>query len=211
MDRPVFMTGIRGSKNPFEQAIKMIENKIDDESFTDRSDSNKIFDYFIDIIHGGTSSGITVRKKRALNENADMYFKYGDGIISLNYNERAPPSYISGTVEESNDQVIFDYGNAPLGVKGFTSKIEVKGESRGELKENLISRLMLEQQNTKDITLTCSKGYSLSAGNIIHIDVPKLNLYGNYQVTSRNIKIGKNMSCQIICNNKPIKLSDYLN
>ena len=211
MDRPVFMTGIRGSKNPYGEVQNLVQNKIDDETFTDRSDSNKIFNYFIDIIHGGTSSGITIRKKRALNENADMHFKYGDGIISLSYNERAPPSYILGTVEESGDQVIFDYGNAPMGVKGFTRNVGVKGESRGELRENLISRLILEQQFTKDITITCSKGYSLSIGSIIHIDVPKLNLYGNYEVTSRNVTIGDDMSCRITCNNKPIKLSDYLN
>ena len=36
MDRPVFMTGIRGSQNPFGVALKMIENKIDDENYYKR-------------------------------------------------------------------------------------------------------------------------------------------------------------------------------
>ena len=210
MDRPVFMTGVRGTQNPYATIQTLVQNKIDDESFTDRSDSNKIFDYFIDIIHGGTSSGPTIRKKRALDGNADMYFKYGDGITSLNYKERAPPSYILGTTgEEKSEQVIFGYGNAPMGVKGFTS-VGVKGESRGELRENLISRLILEQRYTKDITLVVSKGYSLSIGNIIHIEVPKLNLYGNYEITGKSISVGDSLSCTFTCNNRPIKLSDYL-
>jgi len=212
MDRPVFMTGQRGVTNPYGTVQSLIETKIDDETSVDRTDTNAVFDYSLDVIHGGRNSGVTIRKRRALDGNADMYFKYGDGIITLSYTERAPPSFALGTVEgEGGDQVIFDYGNAPLGAVGYSGKAKAKGESRGELRENLIPHLILQQQFTKEIEITCSKGYSLGIGNIIHIDVPKLNLYGNYAVTSKRISVGNSMTCSITCNNKPIKLSDYLN
>ena len=162
------------------------------------------------MIHGGEHSGLTIRKRRALDETADMSFRYHDGINKLTYNERAPPSFAIGQVPDTGEQVIFDYGNAPLGSIGLQKK-EVEGNSRGEVRENLISKLILEQHFTKEITLQCTKGYTLGVGNIINIDVPKLNLTGNYAVTGKAIKIGKNMSCTLQCNNKPIVLSDYLN
>ena len=210
MDKPVYMTGVRGTESPYSHIQSLIQNKIDDETSTDRTDSNSVFDYSIDIVHGGRQSGLTIRKRRALDENADMHFKYGDGIQSITYNERAPPSYALGTVKESNEQVIFDYGNNPFGVKGMDNK-KVEGNSRGELRENLIAPLMLEQTYTKEISIQCTKGYTLGIGNIIHIDVPKLNLYGNYAITAKNVSVGNTMSCTLKCNNKPIKLSSYLN
>ena len=88
---------------------------------------------------------------------------------------------------------------------------KVEGNSRGELRENLIAPLMLEQTYTKEISIQCTKGYTLGIGNIIHIDVPKLNLYGNYAITAKNVSVGNTMSCTLKCNNKPIKLSSYLN
>ena len=211
MDRPVYMTGIRGETNPYNSVVELINNKIDDETDTDRTDTNLVFDYFIDIVHGSESSGPTVRKRRALDGNYDMYFKYGDGIRSMTYRENSPPSFALGTVEDTNEQVILDYGNAPLGAKGLKDKT-VQGESRGELKENLLPYLILEQQYTKEISINCSKGYTLGIGSIIYIDVPKLNLSGNYAVTGKTVSVGKgNMTCKLNCNNKPIKMSDYIN
>lgn len=209
MDRPVYMTGVRKSVAPYTLVKRMLEEKIDDETEVDRTDINAVFDYFFDIIHGAEYSGLTVRKRRALDENADMSFRYSDGISKLSYNERPPPSFALGTVASTGEQVIFDYGNAPSGNIGLKDK-KVKGDSRGEVKENLISSLILEQQYTKDITLVCTKGYTLGIGNIINIDVPKLNLNGNYAITAKKIKVGSTMSCSLICNNKPVLLGDYL-
>tara|TARA_R110000824_G_scaffold109782_2_gene257632 strand:- start:434 stop:1495 length:1062 start_codon:yes stop_codon:yes gene_type:complete len=209
MDRPVYMTGIRKTVTPYSLVKKMVEEKIDDETETDRTDINAVFDYFFDIIHGNEYSGITLRKRRALNGNADISFRYGDGISRLSYNERPPPSFALGTVDESGEQVVFEYGNAPLGNIGLP-KTKISGNSRGEVKENLISKLILEQQFTKEIDLVCTKGYTLGIGNIINIDVPKLNLSGNFAVTGKSINVGKNLVCHLKCNNKPLLLSDYL-
>jgi len=211
MDRPVFMTDVRGEITPYTKVVSLIKDKVDDETSSDRTDVNLIYDYFIDIVHGGTASGPTIRKRRRLDENYDMLFKYGDGIISMNYKERAPPSFALGTVESTKEQVILEYGNAPMGVKGLKNK-EVAGESRGEVRENLLSHVILEQQYTKEITIESSKGYTLGTGNIIHIDVPKLNLYGNFAITAKNISVSKgNISCSLKCNNKPVLLSKYIN
>jgi len=211
MDRPIFMTGIRKTVTPYTLVKKMLQDKVDDETELDRTDMNAIFDYFFDIIHGGEHSGLTIRKRRALDEKADMSFSYGNGISKLSYKERPPPSYALGTVETTGEQVIFDYGNAPMGVRGL-KKVKVKGDSRGEVKENLISKVILEQQYTKEITLNCTKGYTLGVGNIININVPKLNLNGNFAVTGKTITVrSTGTSCTLTCNNKPILLSDYLN
>tara|TARA_R110000824_G_scaffold28303_1_gene95343 strand:+ start:51 stop:1115 length:1065 start_codon:yes stop_codon:yes gene_type:complete len=211
MDRPVFMTGIRAAIIPYDTVKNLVESKIDDESQLDRTDGNDIFNYFFDIIHGGEYSGLTIRKRRALNDNADMSFKYGDGITSLKYNERAPPSYALGTVKDTDEQVVFEYGNAPLGNVGLETS-DVEGDSRGEVRENLIAKVILEQQFTKEISISCSKGYNLGLGNIINIDVPKMNLHGNYAITGKNISISKSgLTCTLRCNNKPILLRDYLN
>lgn len=211
MDRPVFMTGIRGETSPYEKIVELIKSKIDDETSIDRTDLNLIHDYFIDIVHGSDASGPTVRKKRSLDSNHDMYFKYGDGIRSMSYRENAPPSFALGTVEDTKEQVILDYGNAPQGARGLRG-VKVEGKSRGELKEKLLSHIILEQRNTKEISINCTKGYNLGLGNIIFIDVPKLNLSGNYAITGKTVNVSKgNMTCKLQCNNKPIKLSDYIN
>jgi len=210
MDKPIYMTGIRDKLEAYSEVKKLIESKLDDETEVDRTNINSIFNYKFDIIHGGEYSGITIRKRRSLNENADFHYTYADGINSLTYNERAPPSYAIAQSEEG-EQVIFEYGNAPKGNRGLTG-VKSIGNSRGEIKENLISQVILKQQYTKEIQLSCTKGYTLGVGNIISIDVPKLNLNGNFEITSKNINISvNNIKCTFKCNNEPIQVSDYIN
>ena len=43
MNRPVYMTGMRGIINPFKKIQKLIKDKLDDESSLDRLDINSIF------------------------------------------------------------------------------------------------------------------------------------------------------------------------
>jgi len=212
MDRPVYMTGMRGIINPFKKIQKLISKKVDDESSLDRADINSIFKYFIDVINLGDASGITIRKTRSLNDNADFVFSNYDGIQSLSYRERPPPSYAMGNTDGNNDkkeQVVLQYGNAPTGVRGMVALVE--GSSRGEIREKMISHLILAQEEIKEISLIVSKGYEIGLGNIIHIEVPENNIAGKYRVTGKKMTLsGNKMKCSIECNNEPITLEDYL-
>tara|TARA_Y100000310_G_C20676899_1_gene813618 strand:- start:252 stop:1313 length:1062 start_codon:yes stop_codon:yes gene_type:complete len=210
MDRPIFMTGERDIKSPYSLVKGKIEAQIDDETHEDRLDDNLIFDYFLDIIHIHEHSGITIRKSRNL-DSYDFNFSYYDGIKSLSYTNRPPPSHAiaSASSRDSASQVIFEYGNAPTGKRGMS--VDIEGESRGEVKEKLISRLMLEQRYDKEINLVVTKGYHIGLGNIIRIDVPDKDISGNYRVTSKKVKYSsKGITCSLTCNNKPLKLSDYM-
>jgi len=216
MDRPVYMTGVRGSKNPFKEVEKKVRDKLDDESSVDRADINAIFKYFFEMIHLGNVSGLTIRKTRSLKSSPDFVFSYRDGITSLSYKERSPPSYALATtggggsdLRGKGEQVIFRYGNAPLGVRGM-KKPPAKGSSRGELREKLISHVILAQQFTKEITLGVSKCFNVGLGNIIRIEVPDSNIAGQYRVTGKSLSVGNSLSCRLTCNNEPVVIEDYI-
>ena len=210
MDRPIYMTDKRGSKNPFKEVENEVKKKLDDESSVDRADINAIFKYFFEIIHLGDVSGLTIRKTRSLESSPDFVFSYRDGITSLSYRERSPPSYALATTKgEKQEQAIFRYGNAPLGIRGM-NKTSVKGSSRGELRENLISHVILAQLFTKEITLGVSKAFNIGLGNIIRIEVPDSNIAGQYRVTGKSLNVGDSLRCTLKCNNEPVVLSDYI-
>ena len=207
-DRPIFMTGVRETVDPYNYIKSALDNKVDDETYVDRLNEHLIFTYLIDIIHYNDVSGITIRKTRDIENNYDYMFTYLDGIKSLSYKKRAPPS--RGVSKDKGQQVIFEYGNSPQGKKGMD--IVVEGESKGEIRENMISRVMLEQRNDKEINLEVTKCFDIGVNNIIHISVDDKDISGNYRVTSKNISVGTaGVSCNLTCNNKPLKLSDYLN
>jgi hypothetical protein len=207
MDKPIFMTGVRGATVPYEAISKQLKEKIDDESDTDRLNFEKIYEYFIDVIHMDDTSGITIRKSTVL-DNPEYTFSFYDGIISLTYKNRPPAT--KGIASFESGQVVFEYGNSPQGIKGM--KVEAEGESRGEVRENMIAKVLLAQRYDKEITLEVTKGYDIGLGNVIHITTDDKDINGNYRVTSKNISVSKaKTTCRLTCNNKPLKLSDYLN
>ena len=207
MDKPIFMTGVRGTTIPYEAIASKLKEKIDDESDTDRLDFEKIYEYFIDIIHMDDTSGITIRKSTIL-DNPQYTFSFHDGIISISYKNRPPAN--KGISNFGGSQVVFEYGNSPQGLKGM--KVEAEGNSRGEVRENMIGKVLLAQRYDKEITLEVTKGYDIGLGNIIHITTDDKDINGNYRVTSKSISVSKSKTtCRLSCNNKPLKLSDYLN
>ena len=202
------MTGVRETTTPYDYIKKALDKKIDGDTNIDRLQDYSIFTYMMDIIHYNDTSGVTIRKTRNLEDNYDYIFTYQDGIQSLKYKKRAPPS--RGMSNFEGQQVIFEYGNSPQGKKGM--KIEAEGESRGEIRENMIPHVMLEQNNDKEINLKVTKCFDIGINSIIHISVEDKDISGNYRVTSKSIKAGSGgISCNLTCNNKPLKLSDYLN
>lgn len=213
MNRPVYMTGERGNRNPYKKIQKQISKQLDDESSVDRADVNSIFKYFLDVIHLGDVSGLTIRKTRSLEGAADFVFTRNDGIVSLSYNERAPPTYAVATTtnEGQKEQIVLKYGNAPSGTRGLDVSGDVQGESRGELREKMISHLILAQEEIMEISLEVSRGYHIGLGNIIRIEVPDSNISGQYRITGKKIQISKSrIKCILKCNNEPVTIPDYL-
>ena len=208
MDRPIFMTGVRETTLPYDYIKGALDSNVDDETVIDRLEDYSVFKYIIDVIHLDDKSGITIRKTRDIENNYDYIFTYADGIKSLKYKKSAPASV--GTSDLNGEQVLFEYGNSPQGKKGMM--VKAKGESRGEIRENMIPMVMIEQKNDKEISLEVTKCFDIGLNNIIHISVEDRDISGNYRVTSKSIRVGnRGIQCNLTCNNEPLKLSDYLN
>ena len=202
MDKPVFMNGIRTVQAPYDIIKTLIEPQRDDD------DAIEIYEYFLSVIHGGKDTSLTVRKTKTLDGSPDFIYSYYNGINALSYTERAPPSFGLATSEDGS-VVRFDYGNAPRGNRGIT--VAGKFSSREEARKAAMAEVMLKQNDDKDISLTVTKGCYLDLGSIIRIDVPDINVAGQYRITSKSIQwaTGK-MGCSFNLNKKPLKLSDYI-
>jgi len=202
MDKPMYMTGIRSVRPPYDIVKNLVENQRDDDNIL------TVFEYYFDIVHGGTDSSLIIKKTKELTGTPDFIYTYNDGIISLNYTERAPPSFGVAKAEDGTS-VRAEYGNAPRGNIGINVKSK-KYSSRAEAKEAALAEVLLKQTDDKDIRMNVSKGHYLNLGHIIRIDVPDTNISGQYRITSKRISFTNNIvSCSFNLNKKPIKVSDY--
>ena len=85
----------------------------------------------------------------------------------------------------------------------FKSPAEAQRAARNEI--------LLNYEDTKEITIEVSKGIYSKLGDIIRIDVPDNNIEGKARITGRNINGSKSrFTCTLNCNKKPIKFSDYI-
>jgi hypothetical protein len=202
MDKPVYMNNVRSEQAPYDIISNMVGAKRDDDNILN------IFEYFFDIIHGEEYSGLVVKKTKELSSSSDFNFTYNDGIIDLNYTERAPPSFALAKSKDGTT-VRGEYGNAPKGQVGIT--ISGTYDSRAEAKEAAIAEILLKSLDDKEITLQVSKGHYMDLGHIIRIDVPDSNVNGQYRISSKRISYSENnVSCTLNLNKKPIKIRDYL-
>ena len=137
-----------------------------------------------------------------------LLFSYNDGIIQVDYTERAPPSYAIVSSDDGT-QVKAEYGNAPLGNVGI--KLGETFSSRAEAKERGLAEILLKQNDTKEIQLKASKGFYCDLGQIIRLEVPDSNLIGQYRITEKNISYSSSeVSCTFTLNKKPIRISDFI-
>ena len=201
MDKPIYMTGVRDAQAPYDIVNGLMKNKRDKDNML------SVHEYYFDIIHGAQNSSLVIRKTKELTGTPDFIYKYNDGIITLNYTERAPPSFaIAQAVDGTN--VRAHYGNAPRGNIGI--KLDEVYSSRAEAGEAAMAEILLKQKDDKDISMNVSKGHYINLGHIIRIDVQDSNIAGQYRVTSKNITFGgSSVTCSFNMNKKPIKFSDY--
>tara|TARA_R110000824_G_scaffold162077_3_gene337671 strand:- start:52 stop:1089 length:1038 start_codon:yes stop_codon:yes gene_type:complete len=203
MDKPIYMTGVRNTQAPYDIVNGLMKTQRDKDNML------SVYEYYFDIIHGGQNSSLVIRKTKDLTGTPDFVYKYNDGIISLDYTERAPPSFAIAQAADGTS-VRADYGNAPSGNIGINVANETYS-SRAEAKEAAMAEILLKQEDNKDISMNVSKGHYINLGHIIRIDVPDSNIVGQYRVTSKNISFSNNsVTCQLKLNKKPIKVSDYI-
>ena len=205
MDKPVYMNEIRSVQAPYDIAKDLIKTKRDDDNLL------TVFEYYFDILHGGKDSSLIIKKTKNLTEAADFIYSYRDGIISMNYTERAPPSF--GIIQaEDGTSVRADYGNAPRGNKGIVvQSTKEKASSRAEAREEAMAEVLLKQNDDKDITMKVSKGYYIDIGSIIRIETLDANIVGQYRITRKTLAFSENsVSCSFSLNKKPLQIKDYL-
>lgn len=203
MDKPIYMTGVRQNGAPYDIVREKIQKTLNDDDILSPKS------YELDIIHNYESSSLVIRKQRSVENLPDVIFTYNDGIINLSYTDRGNPSFAIGETNK-NQQVRFDYGNNSDGDLGVRTQFDV--ESRGEVAEKLIPFLISKQDAEKKITINASKGHYLQLGTIIRVEVPDNNVVGQYRLVSKSVAYNVNkVSCQLVLNKQPIRITDYIN
>ena len=202
IDKPIYMTNVRQTGSAYDIASGLLKKALDKDNML------LPLSYEFDVVHLENHSSLKIIKQKQVTVTETQTFSYNDGIISCNYKDRVSPSF-GITKAKDGSQVIFQYGNAPRGKVG----ISIKGDfgSRGEAKEELIPRVLIEQDTEKDINLNVSKGHYTNLGDVIKINVDDDNLNGKYRVTSKRINFTTNsVTCNLQLNKKPIMVSDYI-
>ena len=201
LDKPIYMNGVRSVQAPYDIVKGMLESQRDDDNML------TVYEYYFDILHGNKDSSLIIKKTKDLTGAADFIYTYRDGIISMSYTERAPPSFALVKAKDGTT-VRADYGNAPKGNIGIT--VGKTYSSRAEAREAAMAEILLKQGDDKDISMNVSKGHYINLGHIIRLDVPDHNVAGQYRVTSKSVSYSDNsVNCSFSLNKKPIKLSDY--
>jgi hypothetical protein len=176
------------------------------------SDIENPIDYEFIMIDDGLKSNIVLQEKRLLTEPASMSFDFLDGILSMNYEKSPVPNF--ALVKGNNIQSKFQFGNMPEGPSGIT--VSGPYDDRDTAKTAGIIEVMRAQDEFKNISITCNKGYDVDIGSIINIYsnqniTDDSDISGNHRVTSKTITFSKN-SCQmqLTLNRRPMKLSQYI-
>ena len=190
------MNGQRGTNmDCYNTIIDVLSKTIDD------TDLLSPLSFFVDVYEGVNNTNIVIVKDKSLDTIPSHSFSYNDGISSLTYKRRNPANtvYYKGRT--------FKYSNRPTG----QNTIQItETEDVGETTNLARTELLLNQLQTDDISLVVTKGFYITLGTILHLDVPDDLVSGNHRLQSKKISFGNNISCTLVLNRKPVKISDYL-
>ena len=193
----VFMTGERGEdKDFYSLLVKKVQEAIDVET-----DVENPLGYFIDIVNGSNSSNIVIKKDKLLASNPSAVFSFADGLVSYSYKRRLPPNTV--TYEGRK----FSYTNVPQGVSSISLP---KQNSPAESKNFALQKILLEQQQTDEISIQISKNYDIDIGQIVSLDIDDEDISGSHRVQAKTITFGNSTSCSLKLNKKPPILKDYI-
>ena len=182
------------------QSIYSVVSELVDKGI-DTTDVNHPLTFFLDVIDDGINSNIVIVKEKHINSIPSYTFSYTDGLEYVNFNRRlsANTVYYKGGA--------FQYSNRPQGqvVTEITEK-----EDRAENKRAALEQVLLNQQQSNEITIGVNKCYDIGLGTIIRLDVEDEDIRGSHRVQSKTLSFGKSSKCVLQLNKAPPKLSDYL-
>ena len=191
----VFMTDERGNVDVYGVLKKKIKEAID------TTDVLKPLTHFIDVHNDVEQSGIIFKKDKQLTSAPVMVFSFADGLSSYRYNRRLP----ANTATFNGRSV--SYTNKPYG----TSSIEVEQQNSPAETANLaLQNILISQQESDEITINVTKGYDLSIGEIVALDIDEEDISGNHRVQAKTVSFGKTSTCILKLNKKPVILSEFI-
>ena len=78
------------------------------------------------------------------------------------------------------------------------------------MRNEAIKKVLLNYHEVDEINLTTTKGHYIDVGSIVYVDVDNEDIRGTQRVTAKRINFGKDITCSLSLNKKPIKVSDYI-
>jgi hypothetical protein len=197
------MKTIRGQQGEIYSMIQgILTNKIDD------TDVDNLVSYIINIEDDGTKAQIIIDEEKLLSSTPSLTLSQRDGIKSIDYNRRMPPSY---GIHFTNDGRMgaYQHGNMPYG------RINETGSSTfatpAEATYASMVSILKQQNDNQEINLEITRGFHVGVGSIVRLNVDDFDIRGNHRITTKTITFSKgNMSCSLGLNRKPVTMSDYL-
>lgn len=204
---PVFMTGVRGDNMV---VYELLTNKITEALDTETDFMNPL-EHFIDIYEDSNYSNITFVKDKP-HKSHDFFemgmhatprytFSYSDGLLSYSYTRRLPPN----TVHYKGG--VFRYTNRPQGT--ISTTVQNK-ESPAETRNIALQNILLNSQQTDEITVKVTKAFDVALGDVIFLDIDEEDIGGKHRVQGKTINFGDQTTCVLKLGKKPIKISNYI-
>ena len=128
-------------------------------------------------------NNLIFQKDKSLDSTPSMTLKLGDGIRAISYNRRAPAVYARVT-GANNTWGEFQYGNAPMGVAGLRFS-DSSLKSNAECADFARKKVMEQFEEIDEIRIDVSKGYWISPGSVVRVEVPNSAISGAHRVMSK--------------------------
>jgi hypothetical protein len=174
----------------------------------DDTDVDNLVGYNINVIDDGVKAQLIIEKERTLTSDISLVLSERDGISSLTYNRRMPPSYGIHFTEDGKSGV-YQHGNMPYGRINETGTGTFKTSAEASY-ASMIS-ILKQQDDKQEIAAIITRGFEVGIGSIVRLNVDDFDVRGNHRVTTKNIAFSKNtMNCTIGLNKKPVSMKKYI-
>ena len=196
---PVPMKGYRTEGSaPYDVFLDLIENVVDDTTPKDP----------LEIFVAMEGDKIIVGNKRSLDSDRTLSLSFMDGIKSMSNNFQIPRTraIVTGPGGSWGE---FTYGNSPMGIVGTTFRSDK--ENNAELSDVARIEVMKNYVESKEISLSVTRGFDVGLENIVYVNVPDKTLRGNHRVTSKDINVSRSgVNCTLGLDKRIPRVGDYL-
>ena len=71
--------------------------------------------------------------------------------------------------------------------------------------------VLKQEKDTQEINIDITRGFDISVGSIVRLNIDDLDIRGNHRVSTKNIMFSKgDMTCTLGLNRKPITMKSYI-